>query len=241
MEGERSGSMFCVAICDDEEVLCSQIEKILQPCMEKGALKVDIFYDGESLCEAMSGGAHYDLIFLDIELEAMDGVAAGKKIRTELKNRRVQIVYISAKQEYVMDLFSVQPMNFLVKPISADAILENIELAMEITGCYDTCFEFHIGTECFRIPYGDIVYFESSNRKVRLHTKYETKELYGKLKVIEEEAPPNFIRIHQSYLINRTYVTFWKSDNVLLNDRYSLPVSQAYRKRVNKLLLQSER
>lgn len=36
--------MFCVAICDDEEVLCSQLERVLEPYIEKEVLKVDIFY-----------------------------------------------------------------------------------------------------------------------------------------------------------------------------------------------------
>lgn len=233
--------MFCVAICDDEEVLCSQLERVLEPYIEKEVLKVDIFYSGESLCKAMYEGTHYDLIFLDIELQMMNGVDVGKKIRDEMKNKRVQIVYISAKQGYAMELFAIRPMNFLIKPISAEAVWDNVEQAMELTDLYDTCFEFKVGAEYFRIPYGDIMYFESSNRKIRLHTKYEIKELYGKLKSIEKEAPPNFIRIHQSYLINRTYVTFWRSDEILVNDECSLPISQAYRKKVSRILLQNER
>ena len=46
----------------------------------------------------------YDLIFLDIELPRMNGVAVGKYIRESLNNETVQIAYISSKQQYAMDI-----------------------------------------------------------------------------------------------------------------------------------------
>ncbi|MEG0830384.1 MAG: LytTR family DNA-binding domain-containing protein [Anaerovoracaceae bacterium] len=233
--------MFCIAICDDEEILCTQLERFLDSYVEREIIETSTFYSTEKLYEGLSRGEYYDLIFLDIEFQLMNGVDVGKKIRNELKNERTQIVYISAKQEYAMELFAVRPMNFLVKPISAEDVVDNVERAMELAETYDTCFEFKIGPENYRIPYGDIVYFESSDRKIRINTKYEKKEIYGRLNKVEKNAPSNFIRIHQSYLVNRLYITYWKSEEVILKDKISLPISQTYRKKVNKALLQRER
>ncbi len=233
--------MFCVAICDDDEILCAQLERTLEPYIENESIKADVFYSGEKLYDALSNGQHYDLIFLDIELPFMNGVDLGNKIRTELENERTHIVYISAKQAYAMELFAVRPMNFLVKPISGKAVIENVERAMRLSEMYDSFFEFKFGKEYFRIPYGDILYFESRNRKIQIHTKHGTKEAYGRISALEKKAPPNFVRIHHSYLVNRTYVTYWKSEEILLTGMISLPVSQAYRKSVGRFLLQGER
>lgn len=240
LEIERAADMFCIAICDDEEVLCSQMEQLLQPYIKDSMVKTDVFYSGEALYKAMYEGAHYDLIFLDIEFQMMNGVDIGKKIRNELKDERVQIVYISAKQEYAMELFAVRPMNFLVKPVSEKEVINSVERTMKLAHLYDTCFEFKIASEYFRIPYGDIMYFESSNRKIRIYTACGVKEIYGRLKAIEKSAPPNFIRIHQSYLINRMHVTSWKFNEVVVNGQWVLSVSKPYRKTASKLLLQNE-
>ena len=233
--------MYCVAICDDEMALCTHIEKALDYYVKKGAVKTEVFYSGEKLWQALTGGQHYDLIFLDIELGNLSGVDVGNKIRNELNNGKVQIVYISAKQEYAMELFAIRPMNFLIKPITHEAVIDNVERAMELSDMYDAYFEFKVGVERFRIPYGDIIFFESRSRKVMIHTNNRHQEIYGKLNTIEKEAPPNFIRIHQSYLINRFYVTYWKAGEVILKDEIPLTISKKYQKQVNQILLQSER
>lgn len=231
--------MFCVAICDDDELLCSQLEGMLEPYRKRGLIRSEIFYSGEKLCEALDSGKHYDLLFLDIELCVMNGIDVGKKIRDVLDNERIHIIYISAKQEYAMELFSVRPMNFLIKPISAKTIIDNLEKAMALSEMYDSYFEFKFGKEFFRVAYGDILYFESYNRKVLIHTKTEVKEMYGKLKTVEKQVPPNFVRIHQSYLVNRSYIAYWKYEEIRLTNKQILPISQAYRKNVNEFLLQN--
>lgn len=233
--------MFCVAICDDDEPMCSQLEQALDPYRKQGLIHSELFYSGETLYNALENGEHYDLVFLDIELCAMNGVDVGKKIRDVLGNEKIHIIYISAKQEYAMELFSVRPMNFLVKPISAKMIIENVEKAMALSELYDACFEFKFGKEFFRIPYGDILYFESCNRKILIHTKTGIKETYGKLKTLEKQVPPNFVRIHQSYLVNRIYIAYWNYGEIRLTNEHVLPISQAYRKTVSGFLLQSNK
>ena len=65
------------------------------------------------------------MLFLDIELPKMNGVAVGQYIRETLKNETIQIAYISSKQEYAMELFEMRPINFLVKPLYEKKI-ENV-------------------------------------------------------------------------------------------------------------------
>lgn len=233
--------MFYIAICDDEKILCNQIEEFLEFYNRKEEkLKISIFYSSEKLYEDMKNGKHYDLIFLDIEFSGMNGIQIGMKIRKELKNERIQIVYISGKQEYAIELFTIRPMNFLVKPLIPKNIIDSVEQAMKLANIYDCCFEFQIGSENYRIPYGDIIYFESNNRKIKLYTQQGSKELYGRLNDIEKNTPIYFIRIHQSFLVNRYYITYWSSIEITLLDKISLPISQSYRKRINQYLLQSE-
>ena len=232
--------MFSIAICDDEGIVCSQIERYLEDFIQREAIKAEVFYTTERLYKMMAAGEHFDLIFLDIEFRLMNGVDLGNKIRNELGEERTQIVYISAKSEYALELFSVRPMNFLLKPLTYRSVMENVEKAMKLVSLNDAYFEFKFKSKNYRVPYGDIVYFESNDRKVLIHTKRDVKQKYGRLKEIERSVPYNFIRIHQSYLVNKIFITLWTYEMVILNDEIELPISKAYRKKVCKYIIENE-
>lgn len=233
--------MFYIAICDDDEVLCNHIESDLLGSSKTNDIKVNIFYTAEKLYEAMHNGRHYDLIFLDIEFREMNGVELGRKIRNELNNNTSQIVYISGNQEYAMDLFSVRPMNFLVKPFSKQELLDNLETAMRLVQSQNNCFECKCDSEWLRIPYNQIMYLESDNRKIKIHTQYDSKTMYGVLNKVSDGMPSEFIRVHQSYLVNRIYIRKWKHNEITLVNDEIVPVSSTYRKKLAEVIFSNER
>lgn len=92
--------MFKIAICDDEPIICSYIEKIIHDYSKSIAesIEVEVFFSGEELYKYLKNEINFDLIFLDIELSKLNGIDLGKKIREEMKNEIAQIVYISSKE-----------------------------------------------------------------------------------------------------------------------------------------------
>ena len=125
---------FKIAICDDEKVICNSMFNLLQEISKSISIcfETDCFTSGEKLCTEMKT-TNYDLIFLDIELPKMNGVAVGKHIRENLKNEFVQIAYISSNQEYAMELFEIRPINFLVKPLNYENISKIIDKLLTIS------------------------------------------------------------------------------------------------------------
>lgn len=229
--------MFCVAICDDEKAICEEMKIYLTPYIKKGTISVTFFHSGEALYEAIAAGNHFSLIFLDIELKLLNGIGVGKKIREELCDETVHIVFISGKPGYAMELFAIRPLHFLTKPFHEKEVKEVLEKALALTVIYKDCFEFQIEQSIYRIDYGKIVYFESRARKILLHTKEEDYIFYGKLNHIEEETCRHFLRIHQSYLVNPLYIKHYKPSQVALFDNQILPISESYRGKVKAILL----
>lgn len=70
--------MLTIAICDDEQKITSQIESFLFVLSQKQeiVLETDVFYSGHALEQQIFGGKRYDLIYLDIQMENGDGIAA---------------------------------------------------------------------------------------------------------------------------------------------------------------------
>lgn len=233
--------MFHVAICDDEKAICTGIESCLAEYSGTDQIETTLFDDGKALCCAMRQGACFDLVFLDIEMSSMDGVSAGRVIREELQNEKTHIVYISGKQQYAMELFQIRPLHFLVKPFTKQQVMEVLDKAMRLTTGYRDYFEFQSEQNYHRCFYSDIMYFESSARKIMLHTQSEIFTFYGKLNDIEKETGEAFLRIHQSFLVNPLYIIQYKADEIMLKDGRTLPISKSLRSNVRKTILKDWR
>lgn len=178
-----------------------------------------------------------DVLFLDIELWKMTGIEAGSFIRNRLEDRRLQIVYISGKASYAWSLFKTQPLDFLVKPIRQEQVDVVLDLAVKILGRNETKFAYQSGRDYYYIPYGDIRYFVSEGRKIRIVTTQGEKEFYGKLRELEKTLPKDFLKIHQSYLVHTLFVARYAYDEVELTDGTILSISKKYRKQVRERLL----
>lgn len=234
--------MYTIGICDDGEHVCIDIEKMLIQYAKKQNIQVDtnVWYSGEELRDYLEAGNHLDILFLDIELFKMTGIEVGNYIRKQLDDMGMQIVYISGKSSYAQQLFKTQPLDFLVKPITQAQINETMETAVRIIKRKEERFEFQQGKEYYYVPMGDIVYFGSEKRKIKVVTMKATFEFYGKLKEVAKRLPEEFIVIHQSYIVNREYVFRYTYEMVELMDGTILTISLANRKLVRDRLLREE-
>ena len=235
--------MFRIAICDDDTVICSQIERIILDYGRKIShnIDVDVYFSGEELYRFLEDGIYYDMIFLDIELKKLNGIDVGKKIRNDLKNEAVLIVYISGKDSYAMDLFEVRPMNFLVKPISTDIILTVLEKGMKLSDKLCQTFQYKQGHSISKITVKNILYFESLDRKVRMITLEGEEIFYGSLMDIFSQLERyGFFFCHKSYLVNYHHVTKFEYEKLMMKNGMYLPISQPKRKSVRAMQMKLE-
>ena len=232
--------MYKIAICDDNVVICSEIEKVLLNLMNEKDIELNIakFYRGEDLESELLNDVKFDLLILDIELDLLNGIEVGKRVREKMNNNTMQIVYISAKESYAMELFDIRPLNFLVKPLNDKKLTEVAIKAMELSGVKIDFFEFNIGKLKHRYNINDILYFESNGRKIKIVLKNETKEFYGKLKIISNELNgKGFYLIHNAYLVNYDKVIEQRNEEVKLINGEELPISRNNRKKMKEILL----
>ena len=196
-----------------------------------------IWYQGESLCRFLRENKKIlDVLFLDIELLTTNGIEVGRFIREEQENMETAIVYISANSSYAMDLFRVQPTDFLIKPLDKIKVGNVMNRIQKISEVRKGIFEYFGSGYYFKVLYKDILYFSSQNKKVHLVLKDGQKEFNGKLKEIAKKIPGNFIQIHQSYLINFDYIEECSYESVKMKNGDTIPISQPYRKSVRKQL-----
>ena len=233
---------YKIAVCDDESVICRTIYGMIKDISKLIDIRfeTDCFSSGEELCDEMKSNP-YDLIFLDIELSRMNGIAVGKYIRESLNNETVQIAYISSKQQYAMELFESRPINFLIKPITSEKILTIIEKLLKLHAVDTQIFKFKVRQEYIKLPMSEIIYFSSSGRTVTLVSLDKSYTFYDTLEDIYSEIKNrHFLYIHKSFIVNYRYVRQYEYEQVTLLDGTVLPISQPRRKLIRKMILEME-
>ena len=236
--------MIKIGICDDDKGIGSQLEKYFREIGDELGIIIDceIWYSGEELCKYLGQAFPLDLLFLDIELaEENTGIEIGTFIRQELEDYRTGIVYVSYEPNYALQLFSTQPVDFLLKPLEKEKIAEVLRRYLKQTEDRDMYFEFKKRHSYNKISYSDIVYFQSVGRKVAIQTVKERLEFYGNLQEVEIMVPPSFVRIHKSYLVNDKYVTKFEYEYVTLYNEEKYPISRTYRNLVKQQVSQKGR
>ena len=126
----------------------------------------------------------------------------------------------------------------------SDIQLSNSRHVMEkifsIIGKNECNFEYKNQGNSYRIMYKDILYFQSTGRKINIVMKKEIRTFYGKLNEIEKRIPENvFLRIHKSYLVNKNYVKEFTYEWVKMLNGDVLNISKTNRADVRRKILES--
>lgn len=231
--------MYNIGICDDEKDTCAQIADMVYEYgrKENVEIMVSVWNTGEALYQDLADKKPIDLLFLDIELVSTSGIQIGKRIRNELENPDISIAYISSKSSYALELFKIHPIDFLIKPVSAQDIWDTIDEALRLYHRGNTFFEYKANGYSCRLPHKYIIYFYSENKKINMVTKDSTVQFTGKIKDIIVILPECFIQIHQSYIINMNYISECSYETVKMSGGVELNISQPYRKMVRKSIM----
>lgn len=93
--------MYYIAICDNDESVCAEIKAILLEHAAKLNLQVevDIFYSGVEMNQVILSDNHYNIIFLEVNLEVVSGIEIANNIRDTMGNEAMKIIYMSAETD----------------------------------------------------------------------------------------------------------------------------------------------
>jgi len=183
-----------------------------------------------------------DLIFLDIEMPEISGLALAKSI-----NQETSIVFTTAFRDYAVDAFDLSAVDYLLKPIRPDRFKEAIEKykthklkdAMEVSASSKSgYFYVRADRKMVKVLLHEILYIESFSDYLKIHTTKGviiTRETMSKL--MEELPTHQFIRIHRSYTINTDHILSFTKESVQILEQ-ELPISRPNRNVVHEQLTQ---
>ncbi len=229
-------TMLNLALCDDEpfflDALTAQLSTYLTKIQRTAAIRR--FSSGRALLD--SGGS-FDLIFLDIQMPAPDGLETARLLRKQ--GCRSLLVFLTVLPERVFDAFEVEAHDYLVKPLDSAHFRRTMDRAFQIwEQRQPKVLVVRQGTACEVIPLRDIVYCEVQGRKLYLHKIDGTvTSYYHQLEDLERSVDRRFFKCHRSYLVNLDYVRGCQAGQVLLPQGDTIPVSRLRERELTQALL----
>ena len=236
--------MLRVGICDDDVVLSSSVEKMILDYSKSSFvdIEIEVFSSGEELLDFIIKEHSFDLILLDIEIGTTTGIEIGMKIRNEFDDHISKIVFISSKSGYEKQLFNIQPLNFLYKPIDESDLFSCISLAIKLVSNENIYFSYKSNYEIKKIQIKEILYFESTHKKMKIVTAKGEDYFYDVFENIIKKLPKYFFMPHRSYLVNYNNVKSITSKEIVVEGvSETIPLSKRNVKAVAELQMLLER
>lgn len=194
--------MYHIAVVDDEPQtridLTAYIERF---AVERGIeIETALFSDGEQLLARKPGS--YEIIFLDIEMERVDGLETARQIR--LYDEHAVIVFVTGFIQYAVQGYSVSAMSFLVKPVDYATLSAEMEKAISRAGRMKSSYLcIRTGEGMVQLAVDEITYIETIGRKVSIHVRGNQHSCWETMHGLEKElSGKNFFRCHKAYLVN---------------------------------------
>jgi DNA-binding LytR/AlgR family response regulator len=179
-----------------------------------------------------------DVIFSDIQMPELSGVQLAKII-----GKRIPVVFTTAYDQYAVQGFDLDVVDYLLKPITLDRFRESVEKikqrSQKKSPVEDSPDYIFVKSEykTLKVDLADLNYIKGMADYVTLFLPNQKIHTLENLKHYQATLPSNFMRIHKSYIINMDKINFIERNRVVILGEY-LPVSETYRKdffeRVNK-------
>ena len=227
-----------MVICDDEPKYRQLLHKIILQDSFACDYEVEIteYESGAGLVEALDKGLTADVYFLDIQME--NGTNDGIQVARELRRRKENglIVYVTSFIDYVQTGYEVRAFRYLLKSQIEDKLAQVLEdIREELFG--EGFFCFKTKGETIRIDKREILYLESNKRQLQLVTAETEYNFYGSMENAEKELGQQFLRCHQSYLVNIKLIQKFSNEQIELQGGIAVPVSRSYAKKVKQRLM----
>lgn len=202
-----------IAVVDDEELILKQIGGLIEKQMPNCCL--DTYVTGDEL---LGAGKRFDIVFLDIQMDGMDGIETAKRLRKRQDD--IVLIFVTGNREYVFDALDLYAFHYLLKPVDEDKFREVLERAAGEVAKKKEKRGLFIKRRNLTLDQADILYIESRAKKVEIHTagSKDIIEIYATMEELEGQLGEDFYRCHRAYIVNMTHITEYDNDSITITN-----------------------
>ena len=220
--------MNCIII-DDEPLAREAMEMLVEE--NKELCLLSMFNNAVSAARFMEEHS-VDLIFLDIQMPELNGLEFSRMVDTHTR-----IVFTTAFDQYAIDGYKVNALDYLLKPISyvdflqaANKAVQWFELLQQPKEEIESIF-VKSDYKLVQVELRNILYIEGLKDYIKIYEENSPKPILSlmSMKSMEELLPASrFIRVHRSYIVQKDKIRIIDRGRIVFGKNY-IPISDSYK------------
>lgn len=217
------------AIVDDEPLALGLLESYVEktPFLELTGKYSSAVQAMKELPEKQT-----DLLFLDIQMPELNGLEFSKMV-----DSRTRIIFTTAFEQYALDGYKVNALDYLLKPISYTDFLQAANKAVRwfelLNQPHDEITSIFVKSDykLVQIELDNILYVEGLKDYVKIYEEGNQRPILSlmSMKAMEELLPASrFMRVHRSYIVQKSKIRIIDRGRIIFS-KTSIPVSESYK------------
>lgn len=227
---------YKIAICDDSDTDRQYVLNMVDRWAASAdhVVHTDTFASAENFLFHYAEESDYDILLLDIEMGAMDGVTMAKQLRKN--NDTVQIVFITGYSDYISEGYEVAALHYLMKPVKEEKLCLVLDRAAEKLAKNEKVLHFEVSGEMVRVPIYQIRYADVFGNYVTIHAMLDVtvKMTLGEL---EKQLDERFYRVGRSTIINLTQISRVTKTEIKLSDGTAIALPRGAYDGINRAII----
>ena len=224
--------MILVAITDDDAKDAALLKKGVEAYFQakKRTARVQVFSDG---LDFIKSSETYDIVFLDIQMEKLDGLETARLFRKIGKESI--LIFVTNMAQFAIKGYEVDALDFIIKPASMESIVYVLDKAMKrLAGTAGTVIALKTAEGTTTLSENDITYVEVFDHNLVYHTTQGDYTVRGRLSDVTEKLnPERFVECNRSFIVNLRYVSHVAAEYLLIGDT-RISISRSHRKELMK-------
>ncbi|MCY0880485.1 MAG: LytTR family DNA-binding domain-containing protein [Firmicutes bacterium] len=205
--------MLKAIIVEDEYPARMELRYLLEPYQAQ----IEIISEAQTAREALSliESHTYDVAFLDIQMPGISGMDLARQLKTI--HPQLNLVFISAHDNYAVDAFALDVVDYLLKPVASVRIAETMRRLLHQPKSEEKPLDDALNSlqwvpcewegRTIPIAVSDIIYVMAEHEIIYIMTEKERHSTRFTLQELQERLPSNiFLRTHRSFIANMSQV-----------------------------------
>lgn len=216
-----------IALVDDEQECLEEIGRFCHSFGEEAGCIVEIvsFDSGEAFLKAFAADG-FDLVFMDIYMKGMDGVAAALEMRRQ--DNGCLLVFLTSSRDFMTDAFTCHAFEYVTKPFSRERIFHVLSDAMAVLPQKQKYMELAAERKIVRVFLDEIVSAVTDAHYVVITLTGGERRLRCRMTMPEflEKAgcDARFIPVNKGIIVNAEYILAFEKGCCILESGAKFPV-----------------
>ena len=223
-----------IAVCEDDQAqrdaLCALVARWAAAREHRAA--VGPYPSAEAFLFDYAGAHGFDILLLDVEMGAMNGVELARRLRRD--KCRAEIIFLTSHTEFIGEGYEVDALHYLIKPVGAEKLFHVLDRAAERAAVSPPSIVVNSEGQTIRLYEREIRYIEAFLHECVIAAdsgKYRVRE---RISDLEARLSKQFFRCHRSYIVFLPAIRCIGRSELLLEGGASIPLARGKYDAINR-------